>query len=234
MRKFLRFRLFLSHKLLFFTKLPPFFLRCAAGLPPRSPFCRFSFRVSLFHARSFPLLAFFHPLTSFNLSCGGAMPRRVQLMRSNHPTSPFVVRGGGFARRPFPEIRLLPDGAFAARDGRPGTLTEETSTHGTSPVPARNMCSTNGGGARRLWPSTMSTRASTPATTGSPPGRRLDRVAPVRAGAGAVRVDPVDGRRQGFHRTGRIPFHFPVFSFNPQKRRRTGTERRGPDQCSRA
>ena len=26
-------------------------------------------------------------------------------------------------RRPFPEIRLLPDGAFAARDGRPGTLT---------------------------------------------------------------------------------------------------------------
>lgn len=27
-------------------------------------------------------------------------------------------------RRPFPEIRLLPDGAFAARDGRPGNLTE--------------------------------------------------------------------------------------------------------------
>ena len=26
-------------------------------------------------------------------------------------------------RQPFPEIRLLPDGAFAARDGRPGTLT---------------------------------------------------------------------------------------------------------------
>lgn len=29
-------------------------------------------------------------------------------------------------RRPFPEIRLLPDGAFAARDGRPGTLTGGT------------------------------------------------------------------------------------------------------------
>lgn len=29
-------------------------------------------------------------------------------------------------RQPFPEIRLLPDGAFAARDGRPGTLTGGT------------------------------------------------------------------------------------------------------------
>ncbi len=29
-------------------------------------------------------------------------------------------------RRPFPEIRLLPDGAFAARDGRPGSLTGGT------------------------------------------------------------------------------------------------------------
>ncbi len=29
-------------------------------------------------------------------------------------------------RRPFPEIRLLPDGAFAARDGRPGNLTGGT------------------------------------------------------------------------------------------------------------
>lgn len=28
-------------------------------------------------------------------------------------------------RHPFPEIRLLPDGAFSARDGRPGTLTGE-------------------------------------------------------------------------------------------------------------
>lgn len=29
-------------------------------------------------------------------------------------------------RQPFPEIRLLPDGVFAARDGRPGTLTGGT------------------------------------------------------------------------------------------------------------
>lgn len=28
-------------------------------------------------------------------------------------------------RHPFPEIRLMPDGAFSARDGRPGTLTGE-------------------------------------------------------------------------------------------------------------
>ena len=41
-------------------------------------------------------------------------------------------------RRPFPEIRLLPDGAFAARDGRPGTLTggNLNACHNGQPAPA--------------------------------------------------------------------------------------------------
>ena len=63
-----------------------------------------------------------HPLTSFNLSWG-AMPGRVQSMKQS-PSHPFSLSPvADSLRQPFPEIRLLPDGAFAARDGRPGTLT---------------------------------------------------------------------------------------------------------------
>ena len=51
------------------------------------------------------------------------MPRRVQLMKQS-PLHPLLLSAvADSLRRPFPEIRLLPDGAFAARDGRPGTLT---------------------------------------------------------------------------------------------------------------
>lgn len=51
------------------------------------------------------------------------MPRRVQLMKQS-PLHPLLLSAvADSLRQPFPEIRLLPDGAFAARDGRPGTLT---------------------------------------------------------------------------------------------------------------
>lgn len=79
------------------------------------------------------------------------------------------------------------------------------------------MCSTNGGGARRLWPSTMSTRASTPATTGSP----------LRPQAGSSRSGTSRGRgcsrrsggRKGakaFIEQDEYRFISPVFSFNPK------------------
>ena len=84
-------------------------------------------------------------------------------------------------------------------------------------------------------PSTMSTRASTPATTGSRSGRRLDRVAPVRAGAGAVRVDPVDGRRQGFHRNRMNTVSFPRCSPSTPKNGRRCWKLKGAalTQCPR-
>ncbi len=54
------------------------------------------------------------------------MPGRVQLMKQS-PPHPFSLSPvADSLRQPFPEIRLLPDGAFAARDGRPGTLTGGT------------------------------------------------------------------------------------------------------------
>lgn len=164
------------------------------------------------------------------------MPRRVQLMKQS-PLHPLLLSAvADSLRRPFPEIRLLPDGAFAARDGRPRHAHgEETSTHGTSPVPARNMCSTNGGGARRLWPVDYEHQSLNARHNGQP--------APAAGWIESLRYEPGQGLfasirwtegRQGFHRTGRIPFHFPGVLLQHQKRRRTGTERRGPDQCSRA
>ena len=194
-----------------------FFLRYAAGRPLGALFPVFPFRFNVVPCLITSALCFFHPLTSFNLSCG-AMPRRVQLMKQSPLTSPFLLSAvADSLRRPFPgDPGFCPTVRSLRATAGPARSREETSTHGTSPLRARNVCSTNGGGARRLWSSTMSTRASMPATTDSPLRPQVDRIAPVRAGAGAVRVDPVDGRRQGFHRTGRIPFHFPGVLLQPQ------------------
>ena len=47
-------------------------------------------------------------------------------MKQSPPHSFSLSPVADSLRQPFPEIRLLPDGAFAARDGRPGTLTGGT------------------------------------------------------------------------------------------------------------
>lgn len=163
------------------------------------------------------------------------MPRRVQLMKQS-PLHPLLLSAvADSLRRPFPEIRLLPDGAFAARDGRPGTLTGGT----------LNAWNLSGPGAEHVLDQWR--RRETPLAVDyehqSLNARHNGQPAPAAGWIESLRYEPGQGLfasirwtegRQGFHRTGRIPFHFPGVLLQPPKRRRTGTERRGPDQCSRA
>lgn len=89
--------------------------------PPRRPFSVFPFRFRQSMPDTSALC--FSTADIVQLSCG-AMPPVGCSSEAITPTSPFVVRGGGFAPPAFPgDPWLLPDGAFAARDGRPGTLT---------------------------------------------------------------------------------------------------------------
>ena len=150
------------------------------------------------------------------------MPRRVQLMKQS-PLHPLLLSAvADSLRRPFPEIRLLPDGAFAARDGRPGTLTGGN-------LNAWNLSSS---GAERVLDQWR--RRETPLVIDyehqSLNARHNGQPAPAAGWIESLRYEPGQGLfasilwtegAKGFHRTGRIPFHFPwLFSFNPQKRRR--------------
>lgn len=159
---------------------------------------------------------FFHPLTSFNLSCG-AMPRRVQPMKQS-PLHPLLLSAVADSfRRPFPEIRLLPDGAFAARDGRPGTLTGgNLNAWNLSPSGAERVL---GQWRRRETPLVIDYEHQ------SLNARHNGQPAPAAGWIESLRYEPGQGLFASIRWTegakafiGQDEYRFisPVFSFNPQ------------------
>ena len=145
------------------------------------------------------------------------MPRRVQLMKQS-PLHPLLLSAvADSLRRPFPEIRLLPDGAFAARDGRPGTLTGGN-------LNAWNLSSS---GAERVLDQWR--RRETPLVIDyehqSLNARHNGQPAPAAGWIESLRYDPGQGLfasvqwtegAKAFIEQDEYRFISPVFSFNPK------------------
>ena len=120
-------------------------------------------------------------------------------------------------RRPFPEIRLLPDGAFAARDGRPGTLTGGN----------LNAWNLSGPGAEHVLDQWR--RRETPLAVDyehqSLNARHNGQPAPAAGWIESLRYDPGQGLfasvqwtegAKAFIEQDEYRFISPVFSFNPK------------------
>ena len=120
-------------------------------------------------------------------------------------------------RRPFPEIRLLPDGAFAARDGRPGTLTGGN----------LNAWNLSGPGAEHVLDQWR--RRETPLAVDyehqSLNARHNGQPAPAAGWIESLRYEPGQGLfasirwtegAKAFIEQDEYRFISPVFSFNPQ------------------
>ena len=145
------------------------------------------------------------------------MPRRVQLMKQS-PLHPLLLSAvADSLRRPFPEIRLLPDGAFAARDGRPGTLTGGN----------LNAWNLSGPGAEHVLDQWR--RRETPLAVDyehqSLNARHNGQPAPAAGWIESLRYDPGQGLfasvqwtegAKAFIEQDEYRFISPVFSFNPK------------------
>lgn len=120
-------------------------------------------------------------------------------------------------RRPFPEIRLLPDGAFAARDGRPGTFTGGT-------LNAWSLSPRCAGRLLERW-----RRRETPLVIDyehqSLNARHNGQPAPAAGWIESLRYEPGQGLfasvrwtegAKGFIEQDEYRFISPVFSFDPQ------------------
>ena len=120
-------------------------------------------------------------------------------------------------RRPFPEIRLLPDGVFAARDGRPGTLTGgNLNAWNLSPSGAERVL---GQWRRRETPLVIDYEHQ------SLNARHNGQPAPAAGWIESLRYEPGQGLFASIRWTegakafiGQDEYRFisPVFSFNPQ------------------
>ena len=145
------------------------------------------------------------------------MPRRVQPMKQS-PLHPLLLSAvADSLRRPFPEIRPLPDGAFAARDGRPGTLTGgNLNAWNLSPSGAERVL---GQWRRRETPLVIDYEHQ------SLNARHNGQPAPAAGWIESLRYEPGQGLFASIRWTegakafiGQDEYRFisPVFSFNPQ------------------
>ena len=145
------------------------------------------------------------------------MPRRVQPMKQS-PLHPLLLSAvADSLRRPFPEIRLLPDGVFAARDGRPGTLTGgNLNAWNLSPSGAERVL---GQWRRRETPLVIDYEHQ------SLNARHNGQPAPAAGWIESLRYEPGQGLfasirwtegAKAFIGQDEYRFIYPVFSFNPQ------------------